>query len=331
MSKVFVLGGTGFLGYYTIKALLTRGYQVKTMALPPLPADDLLPNEVELSLGNINDLSDTDIVHLLADCDGFMYAAGADERALPDAPALSFYYHANVLPTQRLARLARQAGVKKFVVFGSYTAEFASLWRDTYPEYQQQPYPNMRLLQEQVAFAEGEGAMDVTVLRLPYIFGTMPGRLPLWKMFVDQIRDQPVYPALKGSTSAVTVEQVAEAAVGAMVHGEHRHTYAINAYNLAYKDFYDMIVEALNQTGKTQVPIVPFEQLRPQFEQLDAQAAAAGKEHGIHITLSEQLQEEVQCTAPKVTQAVLGFKDHDVLASIKQTLAKCVQNEETVK
>ncbi|WP_243676757.1 hypothetical protein [Secundilactobacillus collinoides] len=118
------------------------------MALPPLPADDLIPNEVELSLGNINDLSDTDIVHLLADCDGFMYAAGADERALPDAPALSFYYHANVLPTQRLARLARQAGVKKFVVFGSYTAEFASLWRDTYPEYQQQPYPNTRLLQE---------------------------------------------------------------------------------------------------------------------------------------------------------------------------------------
>ncbi|WP_243676756.1 hypothetical protein [Secundilactobacillus collinoides] len=41
--------------------------------------------------------------------------------------------------------------------------------------------------------------MDVTVLRLPYIFGTMPGRLPLWKMFVDQIRDQPVYPALKAA------------------------------------------------------------------------------------------------------------------------------------
>ncbi|MFD1899125.1 hypothetical protein GQR36_01480 [Enterococcus termitis] len=46
----------------------------------------------------------------------------------------------------------------------------------------------MRLLQEQVAFAEGDGEMNVTVLRLPYIFGTMPGRMPLWKMFTDQIK-----------------------------------------------------------------------------------------------------------------------------------------------
>ncbi|KRL81520.1 NAD-dependent epimerase/dehydratase family protein [Secundilactobacillus paracollinoides] len=327
ISKIFVLGGTGFLGYYTTKELLAQGYQVKTMALPPMPADNLLPSTVELSLGNINELSDAQVVDLLSDCDGFMYAAGADERALPEAPALSFYYHANVLPTQRLARLARQAGVKNFVVFGSYNAEFASLWRDTYPDYQLQPYPNTRLLQEQVAFAEGEGAMTVTVLRLPYIFGTMPGRMPLWKMFVDQIRNQPVYPALKGSTSAVTVEQVAEAAVGALQHGEHRHTYAINAYNLAYKDFYDMIVEALHQETMTQVPVVPFDQLKPQFEQLDAQTAAAGKEHGIHITLSEKLQEEAQCTDPDET-AILGIKDHDVVASIKATLAKCVEADE---
>lgn len=29
-KKVFVLGGTGFLGYYTTKELLKRGYQVVT-------------------------------------------------------------------------------------------------------------------------------------------------------------------------------------------------------------------------------------------------------------------------------------------------------------
>lgn len=55
MSKVFVLGGTGFLGYHTIKELLSKGYEVKTMALPPLPTEDLLPKEVSCTLGDITE------------------------------------------------------------------------------------------------------------------------------------------------------------------------------------------------------------------------------------------------------------------------------------
>ncbi|WP_204122876.1 NAD-dependent epimerase/dehydratase family protein [Lacticaseibacillus mingshuiensis] len=325
MSKVFVLGGTGFLGYYTTKELLARGYQVKTMALPPVPADNLLPSEVELSLGNINELSDSAIEALLADCEGFVYAAGADERVVPDAPALSFFYEANVLPTQRIARLAARAGVKKFVVFGSYFAEFSERWADSMPRLKNEPYPNTRLLQEQVAFAEGEGKMTVSSLRLPYIFGTMPGRMPLWKMFVDQIRDQPVFPALPGGTAMVTVEQVAEAAVGALENGVHRGTYAIDALNMTYKDFYEMIVEALGQVGKTQIPVVTYEQVQAQYEAMDAAVAAQGKEHGIHIATTGQIQARELYLDPQDTMPVLGIRAHDVKAAIRESLEKAVR------
>ncbi|MGY3750931.1 NAD-dependent epimerase/dehydratase family protein [Vagococcus acidifermentans] len=323
MSKVFVLGGTGFLGYYTTRELLSRGYQVKTMALPPMPADDLLPEGVECRLGNINDLTDEEIVSLLSDCEGFIYAAGADERTVPDKPALKFFYEANVLPTQRLARLAKQAGVKNFVVFGSYFAEFA----ERLPEYhlRGQAYPNTRLLQEQVAFAEGEGAMKVCSLRLPYIFGTMPGREPLWRMFVDRARGQEVFPSPAGGTAMVTVEQVAEAAVGALENGAHRGTYAICALNMKFQQFYEMIVAALGQTETTQVPVLPFEQMQPTFEAIDAQADAAGKEHGIHMAVSGRLQFEDLYLDPADTMPLLGIKEHDVLASIEETLARCVQ------
>jgi nucleoside-diphosphate-sugar epimerase len=322
MSKVFVLGGTGFLGYYTTRELLARGYQVKTMALPPMPTADLLPKEVECTLGNINELSDAALVALLSDCEGFIYAAGADERVVPAIPALKFYYEANVLPTQRLARLAKKAGVKNFVVFGSYFAEFA----ERLPEYhlRDQAYPNTRLLQEQVAFAEGEGGMKVSVLRLPYIFGTMPGRDPLWKMFVDQARGQAVFPALAGGTAMVTVEQVAEAAVGAMENGKHRQTYAISAKNMKYQAFYELIVAALGQQATTQVPVVPYEQMQAVYEGIDQQAAAAGTEHGIHMAVSAKLQTEDLYLDPQDTMSVLGIKEHDVVASIKETLAKCV-------
>lgn len=320
MEKIFVLGGTGFLGYYTVKELLKRGYQVETVALPPMPEEDLLPKEVKCTLGDIGAMSDDDIKAMLKGVSGFIYAAGADERIIPKAPAEKFFYEANVLPTQRLARLAKEAGVKNFVVFGSYFAEFA----ERLPEMglKDQPYPNTRLLQEQVAFAEGEGSMNVSSLRLPYIFGTMPGRMPLWKMFTDQIKGQTVFPALKGGTAMVTVEQVAEAAVGALEAEKHRATYAICGENMKYQTFYKYMVDALRQ--ETEVPVVPLDAVRDVYEGMDQASAADGTEHGIHSIVTAELQELDLYLNPEDTKTVLGIRDHDVERSIHETLAKCV-------
>ncbi|MGG0642650.1 hypothetical protein ABE021_01725 [Sporosarcina gallistercoris] len=122
-------------------------------------------------------MTDEQVLKMMQGKDAFIYAAGLDERTLPKAPAMKFYYENNVLPTQRLARLARNAGMKKFVIFGSYHTQTASMWTDL--DLQEQPYVKTRLLQEEIAFMEGEGAMEVMSLRLPYIFGTMPQRTPL--------------------------------------------------------------------------------------------------------------------------------------------------------
>lgn len=322
MKKIFILGGTGFLGYYTLKECLTKGYLVKTMALPPLPQEDLLPDEVECTLGDFFELSDSEIIDYLSDCYGVIYAAGADERTLPQQPAFKFFYEANVLPTQRLARLAKEAGVKKFVIFGSYFAEFA----ERLPEYnlRQQAYPGTRLLQEQVAFCEGEGEMSVMSLRLPYIFGTMPGRVPLWKMFTDQIKDQAVFPALKGGTAMVTAHQVAQAALGALENGEHRGTYAISGHNMSYQDFYGMMVEALGQTGKTTIPVVAYDTMVDAYRAIDQDAEQKGLEHGIHIEISTKLQTENLYLDPDDTMPLLGYQKEDLIASIKETLAACL-------
>ncbi|MBC1521585.1 NAD(P)-dependent oxidoreductase [Listeria aquatica] len=320
MEKIFVLGGTGFLGYYTVKELLKRGYQVETVALPPMPEEGLLPSEVKCTLGDIGVMSDDEVKKMLEGVSGFIYAAGADERTVPKAPAEKFFYEANVLPTQRLARLAKEAGVQNFVVFGSYFAEFAERLPETL--LKNQPYPNTRLLQEQVAFAEGEGSMNVSSLRLPYIFGTMPGRVPLWKMFTDQIKGQAVFPALKGGTAMVTVEQVAEAAVGALEAKKHRATYAICGENMKYQTFYKYMVDALGQ--ETEVPVVPLDAVREVYERMDQASKAEGTEHGIHSIVTAELQELDLYLNPEETKKVLGIKDHDVKESIHETLLRCV-------
>lgn len=319
MKKILVLGGTGFLGYYTVEELLKKGYEVKSVALPPMPADDLFSdNQVENILANVNDLTDQEVLELLEDVDGVMYAIGADERVVPEAPAYSFFYEANVLPTQRLARLAAESGVESFVIYGSYFAEFAERIIDV--DLKSEPYPSTRLLQEQVGFAEGEGKMRVSSLRLPYIFGNMPGRMPLWKMFADRVKDQVIFPVLKGGTAAVTVQQVAQAAVGALEKGDHRGTYALGGINLTHEDFMNRIVKALGQEATTKVPVVPLDAVLDSYREIDKQTAAAGKEHGMHMEMVAEMNNRDLFIDPTEVMDQLGYEEDDVDAEIDKTL-----------
>lgn len=322
MKKVFVLGGTGFLGYFTIKELERRGYKVSTISRHPMPTEDLLPGEVEHTVGDINNMSDDEIREMLEGVYGFVYAAGADERTLPEAPAIKFFYEANVLPTQRLARLAKQAGVKKFVILSSYFAHFAEEWTDI--PLKQNAYPRSRLLQEELACLEGEGGMDVMSIRLPYIFGVMPGRMPLWSMFVNRVKDQKIVPVLGGGTAMVTAQQVAEATIGAMEYGEHGGKYAICGMNMKHSEFYQMVVDALGQEDST-VKVVPLDQMKPMMEQIDANNAKAGKEQGVLNSMMAEIQNRDAYLDPVETMSLLTYHDYDIRSSIRETLQKCVQ------
>lgn len=322
MKNVFILGGTGLLGYHTVKELLKRDYSVSTVSLPPMPTSDLLPPEVECQLGDINEMNDEEVMELLKGKDMFIYAAGADERVVPESPAAKFFYQANVLPTQRMARLARQAGVKRFVVYGSYFAHFAEKWTDL--DLKGQAYPRTRLLQEEVAILEGEGEMDVMSIRLPYIFGTMPGRLPLWTMFLPQIQGKEFVPVLAGGTAMVTVQQVAEATIGALEYGKHGDKYAISDTNMKHQEFFQMIADLLGQKD-TVIQVVPLEQVKPAYALHDEQIAAAGKEHGIHLALTAEIQNRDAFIDPNDTMAILKYKKDDVKASIRETIQLCIE------
>ncbi|RKD23014.1 epimerase [Ammoniphilus oxalaticus] len=323
MKNVFVLGGTGLLGFYTVNELVKRGYTVSAISRDPQQIAELLPQEVkEKHTGDINQLTDEQVLEMLQGKDAFVYAAGLDERTLPQAPAAHFYYTHNVLPTQRLVRLARAAGVKKFVIFGSYHCHFAEKWTDL-DLATAQPYARTRLLQEQVAFLEGEGAMDVISLRLPFIFGTMPFRTPLWKMFVNRVKGQDVVPVLNGGTAMVTAQQVAEAAIGAIEYGRHGSTYAISGINMKYKEFYEIIADLLEQKD-TVVQVVPLDQMKAAYRQVDEQAAAEGKEYGIHIERQADMQDRDAYIDPMDTMPILKYSDDDVRACLIETIKTCI-------
>src|SRR5690606_1229536 len=109
------------------------------------------------------------------------------------------------------------------------------------------------------------------------------GQRPLWQMFLDLVASREgVVPVLGGSTSSVTVRQVAQAAVGAMEHGEHGARYPINGYDLSYAEFHRMCCEALGR-NPDDVVVVPLEAVLPGYQAAHEQVARSGAEHGVHL------------------------------------------------
>lgn len=324
LNKIFILGGAGFLGYHTLKEAVNRGYSVKTVDIVELPENLKFKEEdrVEFIITNFFNLSDQEIIAMLKDCDGFVYAGGVDERIVPEKPARKFFYEKNVLPTQRLAHLAKKAGVKNFVVFGSYTAEFGENNAELRERnYHKEPYVETRLLQEKLAMYAGEGSMNVSVLRLPYIFGTMEGKVPLWSMFVDMLRGQDFMPVTSGGAATVTAKQVGQAAISALENGQHRRTYPLATGYISYEDFYKKIVEELGQEEKTKLQIMSFEELEEAYKEDQELTDKKGVEHGIRQVNMLRANSMEFRLATDVAFDELRVREEDTEAIIKETLS----------
>ena len=89
--KVFMIGGTGLLGAEGARILIDQGHEVSTLSLPPIPEGSNLPEKMEISLGNYLTLTDDEIREHLKGCDGFVFAAGVDERVEAPSPVYSFF------------------------------------------------------------------------------------------------------------------------------------------------------------------------------------------------------------------------------------------------
>jgi nucleoside-diphosphate-sugar epimerase len=322
--RVFMIGGTGFLGYHALKELLARGHSVATVALPPMPADGLLPPRVDCRLGDAFKMGDAEILRFMEGSEGFMYAAGLDDRVILPKPAYPKFREANVDQCLRLLRLARKAGARKAVVFGSYFTYFDRIW----PELrltEHHCYIRSRAEQREAVLAESRDGMETVVLELPYIFGTMPGRKPLWTFLIDILRGMgPVvlYPKRRGGTAMVTVRQVATAAAGALERGEGGRSCPIGGVNMAWAEFIPLLLEAMGSPR-------PFVHLPKSLYELGNARMARdhekrGLEAGLDLVRLADIMYRYAYIDPAGPMSQLGYGPDDVRAAIRETVAACL-------
>lgn len=239
VKSVFIAGGTGFLGYYSSLLFLERGCKVSTVALPEeIALDQWFPKEIDLHFANLFDLSEDDIFLLLNDrgYDTFLYALGPDDRITPKAPSYAFFHLRLVEYCLKICRAAKKAGIRRCIILNSYFAYFDRLSNGGLSE--RHPYIRSRVEQAEAIIGIGEaGIFDVMILELPYIFGAMPGRLPIWKtVFLDRFSKLPAFYFPGGGTAAVHVSGVAQAVVATACNGQQGGKYQVGNENIKFRD-----------------------------------------------------------------------------------------------
>lgn len=274
LKKVFICGGTGFLGYYSALEFLKQGVEVGVMALPNegILNADFWPKEIKVAEGFLfnfkkmdKDLTEEEKamnmtkeqkVEMFKGYDAMVYAVGPDDRVHSPAGASGYDYFyeklvKDVIPT---FEAAREAGVKKAILLNSYFAYFDRIW----PEKklaERHPYIKVRVEQADALIKVGggteNGGMDVVVLELPYIFGNMPKRTPLWKdIFLDRFAKFPAVMFPKGGTNMIHVNGIAEAVVASTFYGQHGDKLPIGNKDESYKYMINRMMEYCGATKR---------------------------------------------------------------------------------
>lgn len=320
--KIIIVGGTGFLGYYAGLEFLRRGHAVTALALPDIPLGDWFPVEITVHYDNVFQMEQAQLQAVFDGYDALVYAVGPDDRVTPKAPAYEFFHERLVEACARVVSAAQAAGVKRCVVLNSY---FATLHR-LKPEkhlVDHHPYIRCRVEQTERVIAAGNNTMAVMVLELPYIFGSMPERIPLWKEILFERLRKPkrvLYP--RGGSNIIAVEHVAEAIVGAVEQGEHGKRYPVGDVNLSWNEMLSMMLESMGQKKKI-VNIPRFVAVIVGFY-LRREHRRHGLESGLDpVWLMREIMTDDFYFDPAESQQALGYGTGGLKESIRKTVRAC--------
>lgn len=317
--KILMIGGTGLLGSQAARELISRGHSVHSIALPPLPDGALLPPEMTLTLKNSNDMTDDELRAAFAGMDGFIFAAGVDERIEGPSPIYDFFKKYNITPLERMLRLAKESGVKHAVIAGSYFSYFAK----KYPEMELtrwHPYIRSRIDQETMAFSFADENFDVSVLELPYIFGTQKGRKPVWVFLIEMLlkmKGAILYP--KGGTAMVTVRQVGQAFAGAMERGRGANAYPIGWFNLTWHEMITIMNKYMGTPNKKIITVPKF-LFAMSASGIEKQHRTAGTEGGLLMSKFVDMQTSNLFIDKEEACLPLGVTDDDIEAAIGESV-----------
>ena len=321
IMKIFLIGGTGLLGSAAAEELIHRGYEVRSIALPPAPEGAELPPQMDLEFKNYLTLSDDELRGYFYGCEGFVFASGIDERITGPSPIYEYFNKFNVTPLERILRIAKECGVKHTVICGSYFSYFDKKWPHLELSHWH-PYIRSRRDQEKMALSFADDDFSVAILELPYIFGVQQGRQPVWTIIVKALRSMKfvtMYP--KGGTTMVTRKQVAVAIAGALERTNGGKCWPIGCYNIPWREFLPIVHKNMGLAGR-KVITIPNWMLNMGIKSMEKMLRDSDGENegGIYLPKLSDIQSAETYIDRTLGCIPLGVKDDDIEAAIGESI-----------
>ncbi len=318
MKNVLIIGATGLLGSEAVKIMLERGYTVRGLSLPEVPEGFIKHERLELVFANYLTITDAEIDAVFKNIDYFIFAAGIDERIKVKAPALATFVKYNNNPLARFLKAAQKHNVKHAVVLGSYFTYFVRS-RPHLELTKHHPYIASREQQLQLALSYKTNTMNVSVLELPYIFGTQPGRKPVWVFLVEMIKKMRPYTFFsKGGTALISAKQVGAAIVNALDQNVTQ-AYPLATANMTWKELFTVFHETLG-TPKKKIVIIPNFIFKIALRSMARKEKRGGFEGGLNLAKFAPMQCSEQFISRELGADLLNVPEDDIVVAIRASV-----------
>jgi len=194
--KIFISGGTGFIGQAIAKALLRQGHAVRVLSRGAKKAKDLFLNQsVEIVEGNLQDPQT--FAKALEGMEVVIQCAQFPGHPVENPKKGYTYWQVDALGTGNLAKAAKLAGVKHFIYLSGAGTDGK----------RSEPWFKAKWYAEQAVRGSG---ITATILRPSWVYG--PGDKSLNRM-IQMLRKLPLFALIgsgKNHVQPIFVDDLAE-------------------------------------------------------------------------------------------------------------------------
>ncbi|MEA5621030.1 hopanoid-associated sugar epimerase [Cronbergia sp. UHCC 0137] len=254
--RVFVTGGTGFVGSHVVRSLLAAGYNVTALVRLHSNLDNLRDLPIEIVVG---DLNDPNLWEFMVDCKYLFHVAAHYSLWQKDRELL---YHHNVQGTRNVLTAAKKAGIERTVYTSSVAAIGVGKSGQVVDETHQSPveklvgdYKKSKFLAEQVAIEAANRGQDIVIVNPSSPIGPLDIKpTPTGDIILRFLRKQmPAY--IDTGLNFIDVRDVAQGHLLALEKGQSGDRYILGHQNLTFKQLLTQLSQITNiQAPQTSVP-----------------------------------------------------------------------------
>lgn len=242
MTKVFITGGTGFIGGNLIEKLLKKGYKVKALVRSKKKIEKFpWKDSIEIVNGDI--LEPESFKDKISDCEVVIHSAAIIEFWNKRWDKV---YQANVIGTRNILDEALKAGIKKFVHISSVAAigygENNEAINEEHPYNWKKHnicYMETKHQAEEEVFKAIQKGLNATIVNPANVWGAGDYRGRRTSVVNAVKYGLPFY--VNSGTNFVDVDAVCEATINAIEHGKCGKRYILGGENLTIKEFLNTI------------------------------------------------------------------------------------------